>query len=205
MRLQDGERRGIVAPDECRHLDDAGSARVGDELLRERRADAAALVGVGDLECDLGAGAASARAERSPPAAGRRRRRRRARGAFAPDGREPAQLLLAQPVLEAVEARQPRRARRGVRRWPGRVAVSPCLSGRTRSSGPCFGFTTRVCIPTQTNERSRIFQRQPEPSEAGTRLIARTPGDPRASCDRGDRRDLREVPAKGDHREQRSR
>ena len=30
------------------------------------------------------------------------------------------------------------------------VAVSPCLSGRTTSSGPRFGFTTRVCIPNQT-------------------------------------------------------
>ena len=52
---QEGERRGVVARGERCDLRDAGSARVGEQLGGEGRADAALLVVVGNLEGDLGA------------------------------------------------------------------------------------------------------------------------------------------------------
>ena len=45
---------GVVARHERGHLGDAGGARVRDQLLAERRPDAALLVLVGDREGDLG-------------------------------------------------------------------------------------------------------------------------------------------------------
>src|SRR5262249_7304140 len=88
---EDGERRTIVAPHERGDLGDAGHAGVGDELLDERRADAAPRARVGRSAPPArasSAGAPDRRGGASPPAGGPPRRRPPGGGCFAwPGGR----------------------------------------------------------------------------------------------------------------------
>ena len=150
MRCSTASAARIVAPDQCRHLGDAGSA------TRRRRAPGSARSRCRDpgrrrrprtrpRRCRR----RSARAARSPPAPDRRRRRRRGRDGR-PDGREPAQLLFSPSrCFEAVEPRAAATASPEAREHePRRSRCRPVRSGRTRSSGPCLGFTMRVCMPT---------------------------------------------------------
>src|SRR5262249_571789 len=104
---EDGERRAVIAPHERGDLGDAGHAGVGDELLDERRADAAPLIRIRDLEGDLRTG------PRTHETCDRHRPRitvdvGHQRVVLRVDRGEPAQLLLPQPGLRAVETRPPR-------------------------------------------------------------------------------------------------
>src|SRR5690348_9864693 len=104
---EERQRGAVVARDERGELGDARRPRVGDELRRQRRADAALLVLVGDLEGDL------CGATRADDARDRDRTQvvlevGDERVVPCVDRGEPAQLVGAEARLRAVEAASPR-------------------------------------------------------------------------------------------------